>query len=141
MSFNNVVIDTFGRNDRRIHFWSMTKGDTVNRMKNADLSEKKAHNYDYEKNIFIIETSNNILETVTKQYREENRDKCIEKGKQHYEKCNERLQKMARDQYRRLSEKEKDKKTENKTSNRTHERTLERIEKLRGLAHDKRNYF
>ena len=79
MSFNNVVIDTFGRNDRRIHFWSMTKSDTVNRMKNADLSEKKAHNYDYEKNIFIIETSNNMLETVTKQYREENRDKCIEK--------------------------------------------------------------
>ena len=48
-----------------------------------------------------------MLETVTKQYREENRDKCIEKGKQHYEKCNERLQKMARDQYRRLSEKKK----------------------------------
>ena len=41
--------------------------------------KKKAHNYDYEKNIFIIETSNNMLETVTKQYREENRDKCIEK--------------------------------------------------------------
>ena len=36
-----------------------------------------------------------MLETVTKQYREENRDKCIEKGQQHYEKCNERLQKMA----------------------------------------------
>lgn len=69
--------------------------------------KKKAHNYDYEKNIFIIETSNNMLETVTKQYREENRDKCIEKGQQHYEKCNERLQKMARDQYRRLSEKKK----------------------------------
>ena len=79
MSFSNVVIDTFGRNDRRIHFWGMTKSGTVNRMKNADLSEKKAHNYDYEKNIFIIETSNNMLETVTKQYREENRDKCIEK--------------------------------------------------------------
>ena len=43
MSFNNVVIDTFGRNDRRIHFWGMTKSDTVNRMKNADLSEKKKH--------------------------------------------------------------------------------------------------
>lgn len=69
--------------------------------------KKKAHNYDYEKNIFIIETSNNMLETVTKQYHEENRDKCIEKGQQHYEKCNERLQKMARDQYRRLSEKKK----------------------------------
>ena len=43
MSFNNAVIDTFGRNDRRIHFWAMTKSDTVNRMKNADLSEKKKH--------------------------------------------------------------------------------------------------
>ena len=36
-----------------------------------------------------------------------NREKCIEKGKQYYEDNKERLQKMARGQYKGLSKEEK----------------------------------
>ena len=35
-SFNDLDIFTVGKNDYRIHFWDMTKTETVNRMKNAD---------------------------------------------------------------------------------------------------------
>ena len=41
-----------------------------------------------------------------------NREKCIEKGKQYYEDSSERLQKMARDQYKALSDEQEDKKKE-----------------------------
>lgn len=33
MSLNDVVIVTVGRNDQRIHIWSMAKSQAVNKMK------------------------------------------------------------------------------------------------------------
>ena len=38
--FNDVVIFTFGENDYRIHFWFMAKSKTVDRIKNAVVTEK-----------------------------------------------------------------------------------------------------
>ena len=40
MSFNDFVILTVGKNDYRIYFGGMTQSEVVNRIKNADLSEK-----------------------------------------------------------------------------------------------------
>ena len=62
--------------------------------------------------------SNNIPVTITYQqrYREGNSKKCLEKGRRYYEKNKERLQKMARDQYRGLSKEKKYKKRENARS-------------------------
>ena len=40
MSFHDVAIFTVGENDYRIYFWSMTKSEAVDRIKNADLGEK-----------------------------------------------------------------------------------------------------
>ena len=39
VSFNDVAIVTIGRNDYRIHFWGINKK-AMNRMKNANVSEK-----------------------------------------------------------------------------------------------------
>ena len=50
MSFNDFVILTVGKNDYRIYFGDMTQGEAVNRIKNADLSEKNIcniHTYIY----------------------------------------------------------------------------------------------
>ena len=48
MSINEVAVAAIGKDDHRIHFWFMTKSDTVDRMKSdavdmrkkADLSER-----------------------------------------------------------------------------------------------------
>ena len=40
MSFNDVAINAAGRNDYRTHFLFMTKSETVDRIKNAELIEK-----------------------------------------------------------------------------------------------------
>ena len=40
MSLNDVVIVTVGRNDQRIHIWSMAKSQAVNKMKITDRSDK-----------------------------------------------------------------------------------------------------
>ena len=40
MSLNDVVIVTVGRNDQRIHIWSMAKSQVVNKMKITDRSDK-----------------------------------------------------------------------------------------------------
>ena len=40
MSLNDVVIATVGRNDQRIHIWSMAKSQAVNKMKITDRSDK-----------------------------------------------------------------------------------------------------
>ena len=48
MIFNDFAIVTVKRNDNRINFSFMTKSKAENRMKNADLSEKKVK-YDYKK--------------------------------------------------------------------------------------------
>ena len=39
--FDDVAIHTVKGNDYRIHFWNMSKAEAANRMKRADLSEKK----------------------------------------------------------------------------------------------------
>ena len=39
-SLKNIAVVTVGRNIYRIDFWSMTKSEVLNRMKNANLSEK-----------------------------------------------------------------------------------------------------
>ena len=73
---------------------------------------KKPDNFDYEKNkLFIMVILNSTPETMTKQqmYYEKNPEKCIEKGKQHYQESKDRLQKIPRNRYRRLSEEEKHK--------------------------------
>ena len=41
MSINDVAVVFIGANKYRIHFWFMTKSKVVDRMKNADRSEKK----------------------------------------------------------------------------------------------------
>ena len=45
VSFSDVAIVTLNRIYYRIHFQGMNKGETVNRMKSTDLSEK-VDNYD-----------------------------------------------------------------------------------------------
>ena len=62
--------------------------------------------------MFIIVMLNDTPKTFTKQQRlrERNRKKSIEKGKRYYEKYKERLQKIASDHYRGLSEEKKLKK-------------------------------
>ena len=40
MSFNDVAVVTFGRNDYRIHSWNMTRTEAVNGIKSFDLSQK-----------------------------------------------------------------------------------------------------
>ena len=49
INFDNVATATVERNDYRIHFCGMTKGEVVSGIKNADLREKKDNNifYDY----------------------------------------------------------------------------------------------
>ena len=41
MNFNDVPIVSIKGNDYRIHFWYMSKNDTINIMDNFSLSEKK----------------------------------------------------------------------------------------------------
>lgn len=67
--------------------------------------------YDYKKVIYDGD-ANNTPKTMTEQerYRGRNREKCLEKGRRYYAEIKERLQKMAHDQYRGLSEEEKNKK-------------------------------
>ena len=74
MSFDVVVIFTVERNDFRIHLCGITKSEVVSRVKNADFSEKKMDNFDYDydyylvikKKKIIIVMPNNALETMTK---------------------------------------------------------------------------
>ena len=40
MNFNNVAIASIKGSDYRIHFWCMSKNDTLNIMKNSNLDEK-----------------------------------------------------------------------------------------------------
>ena len=40
MNFNDVAIVSIKRNDYRIHFWSMSKDDKIDIMKNSNLNEK-----------------------------------------------------------------------------------------------------
>ena len=47
MSSYDVVVVTIGENNCRIHFWFMAKSKAVDRMKNADRSEKEVGSYDY----------------------------------------------------------------------------------------------
>ena len=39
MNFNNVAIVSIKGNDYRIHFWYMSKNDTINIMKNSNLKK------------------------------------------------------------------------------------------------------
>ena len=39
-NFNGVTIVSVKRSDYRIHFWYMSKDDTINIMKNSNLNEK-----------------------------------------------------------------------------------------------------
>ena len=41
MNFNDVTIVSVKGSDKRIHFWYMSKKDTINIMKNSELNEKK----------------------------------------------------------------------------------------------------
>ena len=41
MSFNDTAIVMMKGYDHRINFWFMTKGESVDRMKNAGLGEQK----------------------------------------------------------------------------------------------------
>ena len=40
MNFNDGAIVSIQGNDYRIHFWYMSKDDSINVMKNANLNEK-----------------------------------------------------------------------------------------------------
>ena len=40
MNFNDVAIVSIKGNDYRIHFWYISKDDTINLMNNSDLNEK-----------------------------------------------------------------------------------------------------
>ena len=40
MNFNNVSFVSIKRNSYRIHFWYMSKNDTINIMNNSNLNEK-----------------------------------------------------------------------------------------------------
>ena len=43
LSFNDIAIFIVRKNDYKINFWFISKSKPVNRMKNADLSEKSCH--------------------------------------------------------------------------------------------------
>ena len=73
-----------------------------------------------------------------KKNEKKNRERCIKKGKQYDEETNERLQKMASDQYTGLSDMEKDKKGEY-TKNRYQKMPEEDKQKLR--EHKKNRIF
>ena len=40
MNFNDLVIVSIKGNDYRIHFWYMSRNDTINIMNNSNLNEK-----------------------------------------------------------------------------------------------------
>ena len=40
MSFKNVAIVSIKGNDYRVHFWYMSKNDTITLMTNSDLNDK-----------------------------------------------------------------------------------------------------
>ena len=41
MNFNDLVIVSIKGNDYRIHFWYMSRNDTINIMNNSNLNEKR----------------------------------------------------------------------------------------------------
>ena len=41
INFNDVAIASIERSDYRIHFWYMSKNDTINIMNNSNLNEKR----------------------------------------------------------------------------------------------------
>ena len=41
MNFNDLVIVSIKGNDYRIHFWCMSRNDTINIMNNSNLNEKR----------------------------------------------------------------------------------------------------
>ena len=70
------------------------------------ISVKKKWTATITKKLFMIVMLNNTPKTMTEQerYRGRNREKCLEKGRRYYAEIKGRLQKMAHDQYRGLSE-------------------------------------
>ena len=77
----------------RINFLFLVKTEAVDKMKNADLGEKK-WTVMIIKKLFIIVIS--IIQrrlTEQQRYRERNTEKSLEKGRRYHEENKERLQK------------------------------------------------
>ena len=47
MNFNDVAIVSIKGNDYRIHFWYMSKDDSISIMNNSSLNEKKLDHYNF----------------------------------------------------------------------------------------------
>ena len=70
MSFINDAIVIAERNNYRITFWCMKKGEAVNKIKNSDFCGKSRQTWLLKANkLFIIVISNNTPENKTRERR------------------------------------------------------------------------
>ena len=58
MNFNDVAIVSIKGNNYRIHFWYISKNDTINIMNNTNLNEKSDYKFF---SLYIKDEWNNLL--------------------------------------------------------------------------------
>ena len=101
ISSNDVVIVYVKGSAYRIHFWYPRKNDAISIMNNSNLINKKGVLQIF---LLIYKKMSNAT------YYRKDRDVILNRAKGYYENDKERLKKQARDNYRSLSEEEKNKK-------------------------------
>ena len=99
-SFNNVAIVYVKGSAYRIHFWRMSKDDTINIMSDSNLVDK------------MINIKMSECNSVDLIYYQRNRNVILNRVKDYYENDKERLRQQTRDKYRNLSEEGKNIKKE-----------------------------
>ena len=109
MGFNNIAIVYIKENAYRIHFWYMSKDDSINIMAGFNLVHKRGVLY-IKKLLYIKMGECNSIEYVDLTYYQKNRDVILYRAKGYYENDKEILREQVRDKYRNLSEEEKIKK-------------------------------
>ena len=97
MSFNNIAIVYVNRSAYRIHFWYMSKDDTINIMDGFKLVGKGGVLFFFF--LLYIKMSEGVYLT----YYQRNRDEILNRAKDYYENDKERLREQARHKYRNLS--------------------------------------
>ena len=83
--FNNIAIVYIKGNAYRIHFWNMSKDDTINIMNDSNLADKRG--CFIKKNLLYIKMSESAYLT----YDQTNRDVILNGAKDYYENDKERL--------------------------------------------------
>ena len=85
MIFNDVAIISIKRNDYIIHFWYMSKDDTIRLMNNFNLNEKTGLHYIYK----------NMSESKTTYY-QRNKDVVLKRAKDYHRNNKDELKVKAR---------------------------------------------